>query len=45
MSSPSPVGVNINHAEKLAQIEGGWMLRGCLAYHQELVKCKSITGR
>jgi hypothetical protein len=38
-------GPNMAHVEVLATMEGGWMLRGCQAYYDELKACKSWRGR
>ena len=45
MGSPSPTGPNMSHAETLATMDGGWMLRGCQAYYDEMKACTSYRGR
>jgi len=45
MGSPSPTGPMTSHAALLAAMDGGWMVRGCQAYQEELKACKSVRGR
>ena len=35
----------MSHAETLATMDGGWMLRGCQAYYDEMKACTSYRGR
>ena len=41
----SPTGPMASHASLLAAMEGGWMVRGCQAYQEELKACRSVRGR
>ena len=40
-----PKDINKSHADILATIPSGWMLRECQAYHSELKACESFKGR
>merc|ERR1719264_1979446 len=37
--------MNDSHRDKLLEIDGGWMLRKCAHYHEELKVCRSIHNR
>merc|ERR1712062_472355 len=43
--SQIPEEVNRSHADLLATLQGGWMLRECQSYHEELKSCESFKGK
>eukprot|EP00092_Neocalanus_flemingeri_P031521 GFUD01034232.1.p1 GENE.GFUD01034232.1~~GFUD01034232.1.p1 ORF type:complete len:176 (+),score=57.25 GFUD01034232.1:38-565(+) len=40
-----PEDLNKSHADVLATIQSGWMLRDCQSYYSELKSCESLKGR